>query len=107
MKSKIFLLVVLLSQLLFSCHKEFNKQRILRLNEDGARNDRGNPHLKMAIVSDIHYMHPSLLINNGAEGTAFQNYLNQDPKLLQFSDPIWRQVMSEIKAEKPDILLVP
>lgn len=64
-------------------------------------------HLRIAVVSDIHYMHPSLLGPGGATGAAFLNYLNQDPKLVEFSDPIWRQVMATLKEEKPDILLVP
>ena len=73
------------------------------------KNDRekDKPHLRIAIVADIHYMDPSLLVNNGAAGTAFQNYLDQDPKLVQYSDPIFRRVWREIKAERPDILLVP
>jgi len=75
-------------------------------------NGHGYPYLpgarlKIAVVSDIHYMHPSLLSENAAAGLAFQNYVNQDPKLVEFSDPIWREVMTELKAEKPDILLVP
>ena len=63
--------------------------------------------LKIAVVSDIHYMHPSLLGTGSSAGVAFQNYVNQDPKLVEFSDPIWREVMAEITTEKPDILLVP
>lgn len=106
MKRKFLLIVVLVSQLVVSCKKELNEHAILPYLE-GIAKDHDNPHPKIAIVSDIHYMHPSLLINNGAEGTAFQNYLNQDPKLLQYSDPIWRRVMAELKTESPDILLVP
>ena len=107
MKFKL-LIVVLLSQLFICCKKEFN-QDVPPASDEGKnllRKD-GDRHLKIAIVSDIHYMHPSLLINNGAAGTAFQNYLNQDPKLIQYSDPIWRRVMKELIAEEPDILLVP
>lgn len=108
MKSKLLFIVVLASQLVISCQKELNKQAILpALESIGSGKDHDNPHPKIAIVSDIHYMHPSLLINNGAEGAAFQNYLNQDPKLVQYSDPIWRQVLAELKRENPDILLVP
>jgi 3',5'-cyclic AMP phosphodiesterase CpdA len=40
-------------------------------------------------------------------GVAFQTYIAQDPKLVQYSDAIFRQVFGELKAEKPDILLVP
>ena len=64
-------------------------------------------HLKIAIVSDIHYMDPSLLKNNAAAGTAFQAYLDADPKLIEFSDPIFRTVIAQLKSENPDILLIP
>ena len=101
MKQKLCLLVLLTAVLLSSCKK-------YPLPDNG----HGYPYLpgaqlKIAIVSDIHYMHPSLLAENAANGLAFQNYLNQDPKLVEFSDPIWREVMTELKSEKPDILLVP
>src|SRR5258708_18274798 len=73
--------------------------------------EKGNPgnsgQLKIAIVSDIHYMSSSLLKNNAASGTAFQAYLDQDPKLIEFSDPIFRQCITQVIAEKPDMLLIP
>ena len=66
-----------------------------------------NHHFKIAVVSDIHYMDASLLKHNAVSGAAFQAYLAADPKLLEFSDPIFRQCISLILAEKPDILLIP
>ncbi len=73
--------------------------------------DKGGPgngaQLKIAIVSDIHFMSSSLLKNNAASGAAFQAYLDQDPKLIEFSDPIFRQCMKQVIAEKPDMLLIP
>ncbi len=72
---------------------------------------KGNPgpgkELNIAIVSDIHYMDASLLKNNAAAGAAFQGYLDQDPKLIEFSDAIFRQCMRQVIAAKPDILLIP
>lgn len=62
--------------------------------------------LKIAVVSDIHYMDPSLLDSNAAMGTAFQNYLNQDPKLLQFSALVFKKVMAQLSIARPDVLLV-
>jgi 3',5'-cyclic AMP phosphodiesterase CpdA len=100
MKSKLFLIVALLSQLVFSCRKELDNNH-LPSSEDPDRP------LKVAVVSDIHYMDPSLLDSNGASGAAFQNYLNQDPKLLQYSDVVFRKVMAQLLSAKPDILLVP
>lgn len=63
--------------------------------------------LRVAVVSDIHYMDPSLLDSNGAAGAAFQDYLNKDPKLLQYSAVVFRKVMDQLRTDKPDILLVP
>lgn len=106
MKSKLLLLIVMISQLVLSCKKDFVSEADTAIKNKKTL-AKGNPHLKIAIVSDIHYMHPSLLINNGAAGTAFQNYVNQDPKLVEYSDPIFRNVLADLKAEQPDILLVP
>ena len=105
MKSRLLLLIVMISQLVLSCKKEFLSEETAPLRKKGLA--KGNPHLKIAIVSDIHYMHPSLFTNNGAMGTAFQNYVNQDPKLVEYSDPIFRNVLADLKTEHPDILLVP
>ena len=104
MKSKLLLLIVMVSQLVLSCKKEFVSDEAAPLKKAVAKS---NPHLKIAIVADIHYLHPSLLVNNGAAGTAFQNYLNQDPKLVEYSDPIFRNVLADLKSERPDILLLP
>jgi len=63
--------------------------------------------IKIAIVSDIHYFDPSLLVNDAENGTAFKNYLAADPKLIQFSKPIFIQALSDLQSEKPDVLLIP
>jgi len=103
MNPRLWLFVFLLSQSFLSCVKDpRNLPPIFSHGGDG----NGNKQLKISIISDIHYMHPSLLINNGAAGAAFQNYLNQDPKLVQYSDPIFRKVLEDVKKEKPDILLI-
>lgn len=100
MKSKLFLLIPVIAQLTLSCKKEHG---VDHLPPSGGA---GEP-LKVAIVSDIHYMDPSLFDSNGAAGAAFQNYLNKDPKLLQYSDAVFRKVMAQLSIGKPDILLVP
>jgi 3',5'-cyclic AMP phosphodiesterase CpdA len=63
--------------------------------------------LKIAVISDIHYMDPSLLPENPETDVAFQTYLAYDPKLIALSDPIFRKVISDLKKEKPDIVLIP
>ena len=105
MKQCIVVIIIMLSTSIISCKKEADKQTGNRIDE--VLNKPDEKPLKIAVVSDIHYMHPSLLKNDGANGTAFQNYLLQDPKLLQFSDPIFSNVIGQIRIEHPDILLIP
>jgi 3',5'-cyclic AMP phosphodiesterase CpdA len=65
------------------------------------------PHMKIAVMSDIHYLDATLLKNDAAAGAAFQTYLNYDPKLIEFSGPILTKAISQIVAARPDILLIP
>jgi 3',5'-cyclic AMP phosphodiesterase CpdA len=99
MKEKLLLSILTAIIVLSSCRKELQPDKGPFPNP-GAR-------LKIAVVSDIHYMNPSLLKNNAAGGAAFQAYLDADPKLIEFSDPIFRTVITQLKSENPDILLVP
>ncbi|MGZ3880108.1 MAG: metallophosphoesterase family protein [Flavisolibacter sp.] len=112
MKPKLWLLMLLLVTFSLSCKKEIGTKTgdgssastdVLRINDP--LNPSGQ--LKIAVVSDIHYLAPSLITNNGAAGEAFQTYLNSDPKLLHLSDPIFKSVLAKLDVEKPDILLVP
>ena len=100
MKGKLLVIITLLCQLTFSCRKQLD-------NHGHFPPVVPNHPLKIAIVSDIHYMDPSLLDSNGASGTAFQNYLNKDPKLLQYSAAVFKKVMAQLSLSRPDILLVP
>lgn len=108
MKLKLWLLAAVLCPFALSCKKEIANEEMLSAKYNKADDLlKGKHQLTIAVVSDIHYMHPSLLVNNGAAGAAFQNYVAQDPKLVQFSDPIFRNVLADLKAQRPDILLVP
>lgn len=99
-KIKLLIIAVLTSQLILSCRKDPG------LYSYPSHLTPGHS-LTVAIVSDIHYMDLSLLDSNGAAGTAFRNYLNQDPKLLQYSALVFKKVMDQLSLAKPDILLVP
>jgi len=57
---------------------------------------------KIAVVSDIHYMDPSLLIK---DGPAFKKYLVTDGKLLYTSDAIMKELISELLKASPDLVL--
>ena len=59
--------------------------------------------LKIAVLSDLHYMEPSLLRE---DGSAFQMYLMQDPKLLAESGAILKQIIKKLLIEKPDLVLI-
>lgn len=63
-----------------------------------------NPKIvKIAVLSDLHYMDPSLL---KADGSAFQMYLMQDRKLLAESSAILHQIICELLIERPDLVLI-
>lgn len=62
------------------------------------------PGARIAVFSDPHYMDPGLLI---ADGSAFQNYLAGDRKLLKESPAILDAAITGILAAQPDIVLVP
>lgn len=108
MKTLKFLFLLLLMCYAAGCRKDFPPGDTSQFPDDGYNAMRCNPlQLKIAVISDIHYMDPSLLKNGAENGAAFQTYLNFDPKLIQYSDPIFRQVISQIKKENPDIVLIP
>ena len=58
---------------------------------------------KIAVLSDIHVMSPELLVN---DGTAWQNFLNSDRKLLDYSHEVYDVLIEKFLADKPDILLI-
>ena len=59
--------------------------------------------VKIAVLSDLHYMDPSLL---KADGSAFQMYLMHDPKLLAESGAILQQIIRKLLVAKPDLVLI-
>jgi 3',5'-cyclic AMP phosphodiesterase CpdA len=65
-----------------------------------------SPQIRIAVVSDIHYLDPSLMPDDYVNNPDFQADMSVDRKLIELSDPIFRKAMSELIAEKPDILLI-
>ena len=61
------------------------------------------PQLKLAVMSDLHYFDPSLLVQ---DGPAFQGYLATDPKLFRQSPAIIDRMMTEVKQAQPNLVLV-
>ncbi len=99
-------IIVSLSFLLaiVSCQKQDSDFRQAPLI--GGINDHYNfnpGELKIAVLSDLHYMDPSLLRE---DGSAFQMYLMQDRKLLAESSAILDEIINELLVEKPDLVLI-
>ena len=90
-----------------SCTKDLVINQPDQITDQENSLKRAMPFMKIAVMSDIHYLDPTLLMNGAAQGVAFQTYLNTDPKLIAFSGPILKEAISEIVAAKPDILLIP
>ena len=64
-----------------------------------------DPNFKYIVVmSDIHVMTPQLLENRGA---AYENYLNQDPKLLEYSGEVLEYLVAETEKRDPDLVIIP
>ena len=58
--------------------------------------------LRIAVMSDLHYLSPDMIA-----GTAdFEHALNSDRKLLKESSAILYEKFEQVRADKPDILLV-
>jgi len=100
----VFLIMVFMAT---SCTKDLVINQINQISDQESSLKSAMPHMKIAVMSDIHFLDPTLLLNGAAEGAAFQTYLNYDPKLIQFSGPILTKAIAEILAAKPDILLIP
>ena len=64
-----------------------------------------DPNFKSIIVlSDIHVMAPQLLEERGS---AFDNYLSQDPKLLEYSNEVLEYLVGETLQRNPDLVIIP
>lgn len=108
MKILRFVFIISVILLTASCTKDFLEDETPLVSDNTTGELKCKPQqLKIAVISDIHYLAPTLLKNGAANGTAFQTYLNFDPKLIEFSDPILRKVISQLKRERPDIVLIP
>ena len=64
------------------------------------------PQIKIAVVSDLHYMDPSIAPDDPENNTYWQEYVSHDRKIFELSDPNLRKVVSELMILKPDILLI-
>ena len=67
--------------------------------------DKKDPNSKSIIVfSDIHVMAPQLLEKRGS---AYEKYLSQDPKLLEYSGEVLEHLVEEALQRNPDLVIIP
>jgi 3',5'-cyclic AMP phosphodiesterase CpdA len=100
---RLFIPIVILLAMA-ACNKDDQDFRTQTLPECRTDNFSFNVRsVKIAVLSDLHYMEPSLL---KADGSAFQMYLMQDPKLLAESGAILQQIIRNLMAERPDLVLI-
>jgi 3',5'-cyclic AMP phosphodiesterase CpdA len=87
-----------------ACNKDDQEFRMQPETRGGnEKHDFNSKTVKIAVLSDLHFMDPSLI---RADGSAFQMYLMQDPKLLAESGAILQQIIRKLLAEKPDLVLI-
>ncbi|MCQ2153572.1 MAG: metallophosphoesterase [Bacteroidales bacterium] len=79
--------------ILVSCSK--NGDNATPAPDDGFR--------KFVILSDIHLMHPDLLVH---EGKAFEKYNWEECKLLRESPEVFAATLERVRAYNPDFLIV-
>lgn len=58
---------------------------------------------KIMVVSDPHVMAPELLVS---EGTAWTTYLEGQRKMVDYSVPLFDEMIERIKTAKPDLVLI-
>jgi predicted MPP superfamily phosphohydrolase len=64
------------------------------------------PQIKIAVASDIHYLNPSIAPDDPENNPVWQAMVTHDRKIFEFSDPIFRKVVTGLMDDKPDILLI-
>jgi Calcineurin-like phosphoesterase len=103
-KSGYFLLVMIF--LCASCSKDqwFDPPEVMPGNSSPY--NLIQPQIRIAVVSDIHYMDPSIAPDDPVNNPDWQAYVSHDRKIYELSDPIFRKVVSDLMSERPDILLV-
>jgi 3',5'-cyclic AMP phosphodiesterase CpdA len=104
MKKLGFIVSILIVMAIAGCKKEDQELRMQPVDRNVNDNfcfNQGS--IKIAVLSDLHFMDPSLL---KSDGSAYQTYLMQDPKLLAESGAILQQILHRLVIEKPDLVLI-
>ena len=75
-------------------------------NGNNSGGSEASGHIKIAVFSDIHYMHPSLLHEDAQTGEPFKTLASMHRPLVEYSVPIFNEVLSELLKEQPDLVLI-
>lgn len=65
-----------------------------------------SPQISIAVVSDIHFMDPSIAPDDPENNPEWQSMVSHDRKIFELSEPIFMKVVTDLIREKPDILLI-
>ena len=96
------MVLLVLSMSLTSCVNDIG---VADNPSEGGNTSEKDPNFKSIIVmSDIHVMAPQLLEK---KGTAYENYLNQDPKLLEYSGEVLEYLVEKTLERNPDLVIIP
>ena len=105
MKKITFILSIALLALCMSLTGCDDDNRVSDNPNDSDNTSQKDPNFKSIIVlSDIHVMAPQLLEKRG---TAYDNYLSQDPKLLEYSGEVLEHLVKETLQRDPDLVIIP
>ena len=105
MKKITFILSIVLLVLSMSLTSCVNDMGVPDNPSEGGNTPEKDPNFKSIIVmSDIHVMAPQLLEE---KGTAYENYLNQDPKLLEYSGEVLEYLVEKTLERNPDLVIIP
>jgi 3',5'-cyclic AMP phosphodiesterase CpdA len=72
--------------------------------KDSAITPTGKTVYKIAVISDTHYLDPTLWSDTS---TALKNFIKYDQRMPAESDAIMSEVIQELIAAKPDLVLIP
>jgi predicted MPP superfamily phosphohydrolase len=112
MKKRLLAPVALLLLLISSCKKDDQWITASATADNtvqkttNAYGNIGKDHLKIAVLSDIHYMHQSLAKGNLRQDTAFIKDILPNKTYQEYSAPILRKVLAELMSLQPDIVLI-
>ncbi len=99
---KLFLSLVLLGMFLINTNAQLQSENNSQVQIKVAQAEDQNT--SFMVLSDLHYFASELIIN---EGTALDNYVAQDRKMILESSDIMRAAADKVLELKPDYLLIP